>query len=69
MVGPVAYEASVPFFIKALESQLKLLQYGKDWCKENGHEESKLLTATLATDMSVSIYDFSLKFQARIDNV
>lgn len=53
MVGPVVYEASVPFFVKALKNQLKLLQRGKEWCKENDYDESRLTAATLATDMSV----------------
>ena len=53
MAGPIIYEASVPFFIKALKNQLLLLERGKEWCKENSHEESKLTAATLATDMSV----------------
>lgn len=53
MVGPVVYEASVPFFVKALKNQLKLLQRGKEWCNEHDYDESRLTAATLATDMSV----------------
>ncbi len=53
MVGPVVYEASVPFLRKALQNQVKILNAGKDWCKENKHDESKLAKATLNSDMLV----------------
>lgn len=55
MVGPVLYEATVPFFRKALENQVKLLKKGKEWCKENGHDETKLSNGRLVDDMFVSI--------------
>lgn len=54
MVGPVVYEASVPFFTKALRSQLKLLEKAQEWCKTNELDEFTLVASTLATDMSVS---------------
>ena len=53
MVGPVAYEASVPFFTKALRSQLKLLEKAQDWASTNNLDQSKMIAGTLATDMSV----------------
>ncbi len=55
MVGPVLYEATVPYFRKALENQIKLLRKGQEWCKENGHEEAKLSSARLVDDMFVGI--------------
>ena len=53
MVGPVLYEASVPFFRKALQSQVQILKKGENWCRENGHEISILSKATLTNDASV----------------
>lgn len=53
MVGPVVYEASVPFFIKALKSQLKLLEKAQEWCAANSRDESTIIAGTLTTDMSV----------------
>lgn len=53
MVGPVLYEVTVPYFRKALESQVKVLQKGKEWCQEKGYEETKLSNARLVDDMFV----------------
>ncbi|OAA81704.1 hypothetical protein LEL_01249 [Akanthomyces lecanii RCEF 1005] len=51
MVGPVLYEATVPYFRKALENQIKLLEKGQEWYKENGHDETKLSNGRLVEDM------------------
>ncbi|KAJ3498180.1 hypothetical protein NLG97_g1326 [Lecanicillium saksenae] len=51
MTGPVLYEATVPYCRKALENQIKLLRKGQEWCKENGHEETKLSNGRLVEDM------------------
>lgn len=53
MVGPVVYEASVPFLRKALQNQIKLLKAGQEWCNENGHETGKLTEARLGSDTFV----------------
>lgn len=53
MTGPLLYEVTVPYFRKALENQVKILKKGKEWCKENGHEEAKLSEARLVDDMFV----------------
>jgi hypothetical protein len=54
MAGLVLYEASVPFFRRALQNQIHILKKGEAWCKENGHEVSDLSKVTLEPDMFVS---------------
>lgn len=56
MVGPVLYEASVPFIRKALRNQVQIVKKGAEWCKENGHETSKITKATLGEDMFVWLH-------------
>ena len=53
MVGPVVYEASVPFLRKALQNQVKLLNAGQEWCKKNGHDTGNLTKATLGPETFV----------------
>ncbi len=68
MVGPVLYEATVPYFRKALENQIKLLEKGQEWCKENGHDETKLSNGRLVEDMFVSIVPDSMLSCPRFTN-
>ncbi|OAA49690.1 hypothetical protein ISF_09393 [Cordyceps fumosorosea ARSEF 2679] len=51
MVGPVLYEATVPYFRKALENQVKLLKKGQEWCQETGRDAATLSSARLVDDM------------------
>lgn len=55
MVGPALYEATVPYFRKAVDNQIKLLQKGKEWCKDHNHGETKLTHGRLVKDMFVSL--------------
>lgn len=39
MVGPALYDATVPYFCKAVDNQIKLLQKGNEWYEDHDHEE------------------------------
>ncbi|KXL45768.1 MAG: hypothetical protein FE78DRAFT_90165 [Acidomyces sp. 'richmondensis'] len=56
MTGPVLYEASVPFLLKAMRNQIEILRVAEKWCHDtDNHDPSELTKLTLQSDMSVCI--------------